>query len=107
MRIPANGKPEYEPPGGMPMGVFEDAKFGEREVDLRPGESFLIYTDGVTEAMNEARDLFGEDRLLAAVEGGASLSTEKLTERVVEKVEDFVQEAERSDDITLLAVRRR
>jgi len=45
--------------------------------------------------------------LLAAVEGGASLSTEKLTERVVEKVEEFVQEAERSDDITLLAVRRR
>jgi sigma-B regulation protein RsbU (phosphoserine phosphatase) len=91
----------------MPMGVFEDAKFGEREVELLPGESFLIYTDGVTEAMNEARDLFGEDRLLAAVEGGASLSTEKLTERVVEKVEEFVQEAERSDDITLLAVRRR
>jgi sigma-B regulation protein RsbU (phosphoserine phosphatase) len=107
VRIPAKGKPEYEPPGGMPMGVFEDAKFGERELDLLPGESFLIYTDGVTEAMNEARDLFGEDRLLAAVEGGASLTTEKLTERVVEKVEEFVQEAERSDDITLLAVRRR
>jgi sigma-B regulation protein RsbU (phosphoserine phosphatase) len=107
VRIPAKGRPEYEPPGGMPMGVFEDAKFGEREVDLLPGESFLIYTDGVTEAMNEARDLFGEDRLLAAVEGGASLSSEKLTERVVEKVEEFVQEAERSDDITLLAVRRR
>jgi serine phosphatase RsbU (regulator of sigma subunit) len=48
-----------------------------------------------------------ERRATAAVEGGASLSSEKLTERVVEKVEEFVQEAERSDDITLLAVRRR
>ena len=68
--------------------------------------TLLVYTDGVTEAMNEARDLFGEERLLEAVSRGASLSAEKLTERVVENVEDFVREAERSDDITLLAVKR-
>ena len=100
------GKPQYEPPGGMPLGVFEDAKFGERRLRLAPGETLLVYTDGVTEAMNEARDLFGEERLLDAVRGRASLSAEKLTEVVVEKVEDFVREAERSDDITLLALKR-
>ena len=105
--LSAAGKPVYEPPGGMPLGVFEDAKFGERELSLKPGETLLVYTDGVTEAMNGARDLFGEDRLLEAVRDGASLSAEKLTERVVEKVEDFVREADRSDDITLLAIKRR
>ena len=104
--LSAEGKPAYEPPGGMPLGVFEDAKFGERKLQLKPGETLLVYTDGVTEAMNKARDLFGEERLLEAVSRGASLSAEKLTERVVENVEDFVREAERSDDITLLAVKR-
>ena len=89
------------------MGVFDDAKFGERELVLEKGETLLVYTDGVTEAMNLAKDLFGEDRLERAVEGGAVLSAEKLTERVVERVEEFVGEAERSDDITMLAIQRR
>jgi sigma-B regulation protein RsbU (phosphoserine phosphatase) len=105
--IPAKGHPKYEPPGGMPLGVFEDAKFGERELVLEKGDTLLVYTDGVTEAMNLAKDLFGEDRLQSAVEGGAALSAEKVTERVVEKVEEFVGAAERSDDITLLAIQRR
>ena len=104
--LSADGKPAYEPPGGMPLGVFDDAKFGEREMQLKAGETLLVYTDGVTEAMNQARDLFGEERLLEALAQRASLSAEKLTECVVEKVEDFVQEAERSDDITLLAIKR-
>ena len=105
--IPAKGHPKYEPPGGMPLGVFEDAKFGERELVLEKGDTLLVYTDGVTEAMNLAKDLFGEDRLQVAVEGGAALSAEKVTERVVKKVEEFVGAAERSDDITLLAIQRR
>jgi sigma-B regulation protein RsbU (phosphoserine phosphatase) len=105
--VPAQGKPTYEPAGGMPLGVFEDAKFGERELQLKPGETLLVYTDGVTEAMNQAKDLFGEDRLEKAVTGVASLSPEKIAERVIEQVEGFVLEAERSDDITLLAIQRR
>ena len=104
--LSADGKPAYEPPGGMPLGVFDDAKFGERELQLKVGETLLVYTDGVTEAMNRGRDLFGEERLLEALVQRSSLSAEKLTECVVEKVEDFVQEAERSDDITLLAIKR-
>jgi sigma-B regulation protein RsbU (phosphoserine phosphatase) len=91
----------------MPLGVFEDAKFGERELQLKPGETLLVYTDGVTEAMNQAKDLFGEDRLEKAVTGVADLSPEKIAERVIEQVEGFVLEAERSDDITLLAIQRR
>jgi len=105
--VPAQGKPAYEPAGGMPLGVFEDAKFGERELQLKPGETLLVYTDGVTEAMNQAKDLFGEDRLEKAVTGVADLSPEKIAERVIEQVEGFVLEAERSDDITLLAIQRR
>lgn len=105
--VPAKGKPVYEPPGGMPLGVFDDAKFGQRELALKPGETLLVYTDGVTEAMNVSRDLFGEDRLEQALEGSAHLSAEKMAARVSEKVAEYVGEAERSDDITLLALKRR
>ena len=107
IRVTGKGKGVYEPPGGMPLGVFEEAKFGQRELELAPGESLLVYTDGVTEAMNVAKDLFGEDRLEQAVAGVAGFSAEKIAERVLEKVEGFVMEAERSDDITLLVIQRR
>ena len=67
----------------------------------------MVYTDGVTEAMNEAKDLFVEYRLEQAVTGVAGFSAEKIAERVIERVEGFVLEAERSDDITLLVIQRR
>ena len=105
--LPAQGDPVYEPSGGMPLGVFEDAKFGERQLDLKPGETLLVYTDGVTEAMNPKRELFGEDRLKEAVRGQSRLSPEALTQRVVAEVAKFAAGAEPSDDITLLAIKHR
>ena len=91
----------------MPLGVFEDAKFGQRQLDLKPGETLLIYTDGVTEAMNPKKELFGEERLKDAVRGQARGSAEQLTQRVVEAVVKFARGAEPSDDITLLAIKHR
>jgi sigma-B regulation protein RsbU (phosphoserine phosphatase) len=103
--LPAQGQPVYEPSGGMPLGVFDDAKFGQRQLDLKPGETLLVYTDGVTEAMNRKRELFGEERLKEALQGQSRLSPEKLTQRVVEEVARFASGAEPSDDITLLAIK--
>ena len=105
--VRSSGDPVYEPSGGMPLGVFEDAKFGERTLELKAGETLLVYTDGVTEAMNPQRELFGEERLKEAVRGQAKLSTEKLAERVVQQVAQFARGAEPSDDITLLALKHR
>ncbi|NDD80977.1 MAG: serine/threonine-protein phosphatase [Verrucomicrobia bacterium] len=105
--IPTAGEPVYEPSGGMPLGVFEDAKFGHRQIELKAGETLLVYTDGVTEAMNPERALFGEDRLKEAVRGQARLSPEQLTQQVVREVAKFARGAEPSDDITLLAIQHR
>ena len=105
--IPVTGEPAYEPSGGMPLGVFDDAKFGERKLELKTGETLLVYTDGVTEAMNRQRELFGEDRLKAAVRGQAGLSPEGLTQKVVAEVAKFANGAEPSDDITLLGIKHR
>ena len=103
--IPVQGDPIYEPSGGMPLGVFEDAKFGQRQLELKTGETLLVYTDGVTEAMNPKRELFGEARLQEAVRGQARLAPESLTQRVVGEVARFASGAEPSDDITLLAIK--
>ena len=105
--IPALGEAVYEPSGGMPLGVFEDAKFGQRQLDLKTGQTLLVYTDGVTEAMNPKRELFGEERLKTAVQGQAALSAEQLAQKVVAAVESFADGAEPSDDITLLAIKHR
>ena len=105
--VPAKGGPVYEPSGGMPLGVFEDAKFGQRQLELKAGETLLVYTDGVTEAMNPDRELFGEERFKQAVQGQARLSPEELTQRVVGEVAKFARGAEPSDDITLLAIKHR
>lgn len=105
--LPAQGEPAYEPAGGMPLGVFEDAKFGQRQLDLKPGETLLIYTDGVTEAMNPKRELFGEERFKGVLRGQACLSPEALTQRVVAEVARYAGGAEPSDDITLLAIKHR
>ena len=105
--IPTKGEPVYEPSGGMPLGVFEDAKFGQRQLDLKTGETLLVYTDGVTEAMNPKRELFGEDRLKEAVRGQALLSAEQLAQKVVADVARYANGAEPSDDITLLAIKHR
>ena len=105
--LPAKGEPVYEPSGGMPLGVFEDAKFGQRQLELQAGETLLVYTDGVTEAMNPQRELFGEERLKEAVREQSRLSPESLTQRVVVEVARFANGAEPSDDITLLAIQHR
>ena len=105
--LPAKGEPVYEPSGGMPLGVFEDAKFGQRQLELKVGETLLVYTDGVTEAMNPQRELFGEERLKEAVREQSRLSPESLTQRVVAEVARFANGAEPSDDITLLAIQHR
>lgn len=106
VRVPWNGAPVFEPPGGMPLGLFDTAGFGEREFTLEPRDSFVVYTDGVTEARNGADDLFDESRLIDAVSGAAGLAPEALTQRIIAAVESFVGSAPRSDDITVLTLRR-
>jgi len=92
------------PPGTM-LGVFEEATYREMRLELHPGETLLLYTDGVTEANNIELELFGDDRL-EAFPGGLFASSAALVKGVVEAVEAFAGEAEQADDITVLALRR-
>ena len=88
------------------MGLFDTAQFGEREFTLEPQDSFVVYTDGVTEARDTADSFFEDDRLIAAISAAHGLAPEALTQRIIAAVESFVGAAPRSDDITVLTIRR-
>jgi phosphoserine phosphatase RsbU/P len=105
VRIPGSGTPGLEPPGGIPLGMFEEAEFGQQEFDLAPGDALLVYTDGVTEAMDPEEALFGEERLLAVAGAQGRTGAEPLNRAMVEAVRQFARGAEQSDDITLLTLR--
>lgn len=100
------GQCEYDSPGGQPLGVFGDADFAPARKTLHPGQTFFIYTDGITEAMNEGHLQYGEDRLKRAIESCRGESAKAMIQHVLSDVREFVAGAEQSDDITVLALRR-
>lgn len=90
---------------GPPAGLVDGMEFPVGQAMLAPGERLCIFTDGVTEAMNKGSDLYGLERLEAAL-GTAppNLDSAALVDHVVENVRGFTGEAEQSDDITLMVI---
>ncbi len=99
------GARERLAPTGPALGMMPDMKFESRQAVLEPGETLLAFTDGVTEAKDPSGKLFSEEKLLAVVADGAP-SAAALLERIEAAVSAHAAGAERSDDITMLAVRR-
>ena len=97
-------------PDGLVLGLhgFErqfSELLEEHHLVLRPGDVAVLFTDGVTEAMNEADDLFGEARLARLLEDDAAVSSETLHERILRDVDAFVGTADQHDDMTMVLLR--
>lgn len=90
---------------GFPAGLFRDADMASHSKDLAPGDTFVLFSDGVTEAMNPAEELFGEKRLLAHVARTHAAASTELVHGVLDAVRSFAASAPQSDDITVVAVR--
>ena len=88
----------------LPVGVFDDVKYGVQETHLEPGSTIFLYTDGLTEAMNMERKQFGIKRIEEVLTANSQLLPTQLLEAVSQKVHDFVGDAEQSDDLTMLAI---
>ncbi len=91
-------------PPGLVLGGMEEAVYQTRELVLEPGDRLLLYTDGVTEAMNSEKKLFSEAGLLAQTGSEAPGDIRILVTEVLESVHRFSAGAPQSDDITLLAL---
>lgn len=91
---------------GITVGAMEGMAFEEGTEQLVPGETFFLYTDGISEAMNRQEELFGEDRLKDALERFTKEnSAVNILELVRSEVEHFADSAEQSDDLTMVAFR--
>lgn len=90
---------------GIILGVDEGADFEQRETTLREGDVLVLYTDGVTEAMNDSEELFGEARLREVITEHAQASAEEIAHLVVQAAEDFSDGQPQHDDITLIVLK--
>jgi sigma-B regulation protein RsbU (phosphoserine phosphatase) len=91
--------------GGLLLGKFKDAEFNSKSIQLNPGESILIYTDGVTEAKNSNDDFFEHERLKAYLENNSDKSLDNRVKRLFVEVMKFTGSATQFDDITALSVK--
>jgi len=92
---------------GIILGaVVDNTYLEERELDVQPGDLLVFYSDGVTEAMNAARELFGEDRLQEVLAANGRGSAQEVLEGIVDAVRDHAGNTQQSDDLTLFVVRR-
>jgi sigma-B regulation protein RsbU (phosphoserine phosphatase) len=96
---------ELDIPQNMPLGVDPDTEFESYSCILDPGETVVLYTDGVTEAMNSRKEEFGKDRFFAAMTAAAGAATE-VGECVVKDVRAFLEEMPQNDDLTLVCFSR-
>jgi sigma-B regulation protein RsbU (phosphoserine phosphatase) len=92
--------------GGTVVGLFDQCLYEESSVQLRRGEIFLAYSDGVTEPENDFGE-FGEQRLINLVHENRDLSLERITEIVTAAVDDWIGANEQPDDVTLVLARAR
>ena len=105
--IPADGGPVRavgEP--GVFLGAFASLGVRDAEVQLRPGDVLLFYTDGVTDARSPARTRFGDARLMAAIEAARGGSAHDVIAAIRTEVEAFQGTEESADDLTMVAIGR-
>lgn len=91
-------------PPGFVLGAMQDAIFQTCETRLDAGDTLVVYTDGVTEAMSLGGELYSEDRLMAQITGSNSRTAEDLTKRVFDSVKQHSSGTTQSDDVTVLVL---
>ena len=87
------------------LGVEMNARYTANELTLSPGDTLFLYTDGLTEAENIRKELFGERRALETAATSGALTASEQMERMHQAVHTFVDGAEQSDDLTMLVIR--
>ncbi|MCB0851739.1 MAG: SpoIIE family protein phosphatase, partial [Bacteroidetes bacterium] len=87
------------------VGIMENARFEVGEIQLQPGDSLLLYTDGITEAMNSQSLMFDMERTQSVLNGRQYESMKEMVQALEEAIEAFVGEAPQHDDFTIMGLR--
>ncbi|NNE07395.1 MAG: PP2C family protein-serine/threonine phosphatase, partial [Gemmatimonadetes bacterium] len=109
--VSADGTSRWLSQAGLPLGVMPDSQYELYEDKLKPGDVLVLYSDGVTEACDEAvadeaeLEFYGEDRLVASVRGNREALAAAILHGVLDDVGEFTRGAQQSDDVTLVVVK--
>ena len=103
--IDADGKTRFEERGGVPLGMFRDSRYYEYFATIEPGQMLVLYTDGVTEAMNPSGEEYGGQRLVAAALRGRHLSARELIDFIHRDVIDWTGGLGAHDDVTFFIIK--
>jgi len=95
----------FETVSGIALGLMEDFPYQSGNFVLKKGDTFFLYTDGVTEAMNPEDEQFSEERLEDTLNNMKQRSIQEITTAIIRKVRTFSQTAPQSDDITVMTLR--
>ncbi|HTA57302.1 MAG TPA: PP2C family protein-serine/threonine phosphatase [Candidatus Baltobacteraceae bacterium] len=101
----ANASTERLESAALPLGITPEATFPSAEVTLQPGDTLVLFTDGVIEAFNAAGEEFSDNRWLNIIRGLPDLNAQQTLQFLMKSVEDFVGATRQSDDITCLVLR--
>lgn len=102
----ATGQFEYLEVPGVAMGVFKAAQYQRQTAELHPGDILCLYTDGITEAMDEAEEEFGEDRMADVIQAYSAYTAHEIIDAIMMAAHQFAAENKAFDDETLIIVKR-
>lgn len=88
----------------FPLGILEDVQYEDTKLSLEAGDKLIFYTDGIVEAMNPTKEMYGFERLLETLKGAAGLSAAELLDHLKKSVDTFVDGANQHDDLTVIVL---
>jgi len=97
---------EQTPKGEAALGLMPGSVYSDQTVKLRPGEAFLGYSDGLTEARNGSGEFYGSERLLQLLATNRNRNAEEIGEAIIADVARFVGDANANDDVSIIILRR-
>lgn len=103
----SDGKIIEMPHGDVALGIQSSSVYNDQRIVLKPNDLIVVYSDGVTEAQNENKDFFGEQRLIKLVEKNNNLSASEIGTSLLTAVERFVGDARPSDDLSVVILKRK
>jgi len=101
----ADGTERFEERGGVPLGMFRDSRYYEYFETIEPGEVFVLYTDGVTEAMNSSDEEYERDRLVAAVRECRHLPAREMIDFIHRELTAWTEGRGAHDDVTFFIIK--
>ena len=90
---------------GSVLGVMDEVDLEEVELDLADNDVVVFYTDGITEAINDKEEMFGQERLITLIAQNSTLSARELVDKIISAVADFARGQEPFDDVTLIVLK--